>query len=43
MRRRLADAYSGAARKLRRVLDSTLGRASDHKGAETIRKDGALI
>jgi len=36
-------AYGGAARKLKRLLDSTLGRASDHKGAETIRKDGAVI
>ena len=39
----LADAYSGAARKLRRALDSTLGRANDHKGADSIRKDGAAV
>lgn len=39
----LADAYSGAARKLRRLLESTLGRENDHKGADSIRKDGAVV
>jgi hypothetical protein len=34
----LEEAYRGAARKLRRSLESTLGRLSDHKGAASIRK-----
>jgi len=34
----LEQAYTGAAKKLRRVLDSKLGKLSDHKGAATIRK-----
>ena len=31
------DAYSGAALKLEKVLDTKYSRAHDHKGAETIR------
>lgn len=31
------DAYSGAAHKLEKVLDSKYSRAHDHKGAESIR------
>jgi len=38
----LDEAFSEAARKLRRSLESTLGRLSDQKGAETIRKDGGF-
>lgn len=30
-------AFAGAVKKLRRMLDSTVGRASDHKGAPSIR------
>lgn len=33
----LEGAYSGAARKLQRVLQSTLGRLNHAKGADTIR------
>ncbi len=35
----LREAWTGAARKLSRLLDSTLGRLSDHKGEVTIRKE----
>lgn len=38
----LKEAYSGAAKKLRSSLESTLGRASDHKGGASIRTDGAM-
>lgn len=38
----LEEAYSGAAKKLRSSLESTLGRASDHKGDASIRTDGAV-
>ena len=38
----LEEAYSGAAKKLRSSLESTLGRASDHKGGASIRTDGAM-
>ena len=31
------DAYSGAAQKLEKVLDTKHSRAHDHKGADTIR------
>lgn len=31
------SAYGGAVRKLQRLLESSLGKASDHKGAESIR------
>ncbi|MHC5653760.1 HPF/RaiA family ribosome-associated protein [Stappia sp.] len=33
----LEGAYSGAAKKLRRALETTLGRVNHVKGAETIR------
>jgi hypothetical protein len=36
----LEDALGGAVRKLRRMLDSTLGRLNDHKGGESIRTGG---
>ena len=38
----LEEAYSGAAKRLRSSLESTLGRASDHKGVASIRTDGAM-
>jgi hypothetical protein len=31
------DAYSGAAQKMEKVLDTKYSRAHDHKGGETIR------
>lgn len=37
----LEQAFSGAAKKLRSSLESTLGRLSDHKGAPSIRTDGS--
>jgi hypothetical protein len=36
------QAYRGAAKKLRSLLESTLGRADDHKGGASIRTDGAV-
>jgi hypothetical protein len=36
----LEQAYAGAARKLRRVLDARIGKLNDHKGGATIRKGG---
>ena len=33
----LEEAHGGAVTKLQRLLGSTLGRRSDHKGAESIR------
>lgn len=38
----LEEAYSGAAKRLRNSLESTLGRANDHKGGASIRTDGAM-
>ena len=38
----MEEAYSGAAKRLRSSLESTLGRASDHKGVASIRTDGAM-
>jgi hypothetical protein len=35
----LEEAYTGAAEKLKRSLESSFGRQSDHKGGATIRKD----
>jgi ribosomal subunit interface protein len=35
----LEDALSGAAKKLQRLLESALGRSSDHKGAASIRTE----
>jgi hypothetical protein len=37
----LEEAFSGAAKKLRRSLESTLGRLRDHKGGASIRTDGS--
>jgi ribosome-associated translation inhibitor RaiA len=36
----LEDAVSGAARKLQHLLESSLGRSSHRKGADSIRTDG---
>jgi ribosome-associated translation inhibitor RaiA len=33
----VGEAYSGAAHKLKTVIESRYGRAKDHKGAESIR------
>ena len=38
----LEEAFSEAARKLRRSLESTLGRLNEQKGAETIRRGGSF-
>ncbi len=37
----LEEAVSGAATKLHHLLESSLGRSSDHKGAASIRTDNA--
>lgn len=37
----LDEAFSGAAEKLKRSLDSTLGRLKDHKGRASIRGNGS--
>ena len=34
------DAVTGAAAKLKRVLDSTLGRMREHRGTHSVRDDG---
>ncbi len=34
----IEQAYTGAAKKLRRVLDARIGKLNDHKGGETIRR-----
>ncbi len=36
----LEEAVSGAAKKLQRSLQSTLGRLGDHKGGDSIRAEG---
>lgn len=36
----IEQALSGATTKMHRLLESTLGRAHDHKGGETIRREG---
>jgi hypothetical protein len=36
------EAFRGANGKLRRLLDSTLGRLKDHRDHGSIRKDGSL-
>jgi ribosome-associated translation inhibitor RaiA len=36
----LQEAYDGAARALRRLLETSLGGAHQHKGAASIRTDG---
>jgi ribosome-associated translation inhibitor RaiA len=33
----VGEAYSGAAHKLKTVIESSYGRSKDHKGAESIR------
>lgn len=35
----LEEAYDGAAKKMQRMLESTLGRLNDHKGATSIRSE----
>ncbi len=35
----LEEAFDGAANKLQRLLESTLGRLTDYKGGQSIRKD----
>jgi ribosome-associated translation inhibitor RaiA len=35
----LEKALDGAAKKMKRVLESTLGRLHDHKGGDSIRKE----
>lgn len=39
----LDEAFRGASAKLKRVLESTLGRLDNHRDRESIRKDGGLI
>lgn len=39
----LDEAFRGASDKLKRMLDSTLGRLSQHRDRESIRKDGGLL
>jgi len=39
----LDDAFRGAADKLKRSLDSTLGRLYGHRDRESIRKDGDAV
>lgn len=39
----LDEAFRGAADKLRRSLDSTLGRLSRHRDRDSIRKDGDAV
>ncbi len=39
---KVADALSGSMDKLRRALDSTIGRLRDQAGRESIRGDGHL-
>ena len=38
----LEEAFREAARKLRRSLESTLGRLTDHKGVTSIRRETGL-
>lgn len=39
----LDEAFRGASDKLKRMLDSTLGRLNNHRDRDSIRKDGSLI
>jgi ribosome-associated translation inhibitor RaiA len=39
----LDEAFRGATDKLKRVLDSTLGRQDRHRDRESIRKDGDTL
>ncbi|HEY5237108.1 MAG TPA: HPF/RaiA family ribosome-associated protein [Rhizomicrobium sp.] len=36
------DAFDGAAKKLQRLLESTLGRINNHKGGASIRMENAV-
>jgi ribosome-associated translation inhibitor RaiA len=38
----LQEAYDGAAKALQRLLETTLGRSHEHKGAASIRTDNLL-
>ena len=38
----LDEAFRGAADKLKRLLDSTLGRLNNHRDRDSIRKDAGL-
>ncbi len=38
----LEDAWTGAAKKMQRLLESTFGRANDRKGAASTRTDDAV-
>jgi ribosome-associated translation inhibitor RaiA len=39
----LDEAFRGASDKLKRALDSALGRLSNHRARESIRKDGGAV
>ena len=39
----LDEAFRGASDKLKRMLDSTLGRLNNHRDRDSIRKDGSLL
>jgi len=39
----LDEAFRGAADKLKRLLDNTLGRLNNHRDRDSIRKDGSFI
>jgi hypothetical protein len=39
----LDEAFRGAAEKLKRALDSTLGRLYGHRDRDSIRKDGDAV
>ena len=40
---RLDEAFRGAAEKLKRALEHSLGRLRDHRLRESIRRDGLLV
>ena len=39
----LDEAFRGAADKLKRLLDSTLGRLNNHRDRDSIRKDAGFV
>ena len=39
----IEGAFQGAAKKLQRLLESSLGKAETHKGGETIRTDNRVV
>ncbi|MCR8956349.1 MULTISPECIES: HPF/RaiA family ribosome-associated protein [unclassified Variovorax] len=39
----LDEAFRGAAEKLKRLLDNTLGRLNNHRDRDSIRKDAGFI